>query len=84
MVTQLHYLKMPELKKQFVRLSIYDICSILWQLGEYEMDLNGELGENVRFANRRVKAKIERMCKRFGVPEEAYTDWFKSRWGCEQ
>lgn len=83
MVTTLNYQKMPELKNQIVCLSAYDMCSILWLLGEREMNLNSEYSGNISRDNKKVKADIEKKCKQLGIPEAAYSDWYKDHWGCE-
>lgn len=79
----LNYRKMPELKNHIVCLSAYDMCAILWKLGDCEMDLNSEYSGNVSRGNKKIKADIEKMCKKLGIPEVAYSDWYKDRWGCE-
>lgn len=83
MVTTLNYQKMPELKNQIVCLSAYDMCAILWRLGEYDMRLNGEFSCNISKDNKNSKAEIVKMCKKLGIPEAAYSDWYKDHWGCE-
>lgn len=84
MVTKLNYQKMPELKNQIVYLSAYDMCTILWQLGECAMSLNCEYSGDISRDNKKVKAEIEKKCKQLGIPEAAYSDWYKDRWGCEE
>lgn len=83
MVTTLNYQKMPKLKNHIICLSAYDMCAILWRLGEYQMNLNGEYSGDISRDNKRVKAEIEKMCKLLGIPEAAYSDWYKDHWGCE-
>lgn len=73
-----------ELKNQIVCVSAYDMCSILWLLGDQEMVVNGEYSGNISESNQQTREKIFKMCKSCGIPEEAYSDWYKDRWGCEE